>query len=120
MNLNHLHLHVRDLAVAEAFYEHWFGMKSSRRDAQLSFLNDAAGFDLALMEDATAPALPDLFHFGFNLPAATVLALHSRMTAAGVRIIDSLVQEEGFTAFRCADPDGNRIEIYWEAADVPL
>ena len=55
MNLKHLHLHVRDLGVAEGFYRDWFGLAVSRRYDGLTFLTDDDRFDLALMKD-DAPA----------------------------------------------------------------
>ena len=32
----------------------------------------------------------------------------------GERLIAPLAEEEGFVWFRCADPDGHAIEVYWE------
>ena len=46
--------------------------------------------------------------------AAEVEALHARMAAEGVAIRHPLEAEPDFVWFRCADPDGHLIEIYWE------
>jgi catechol 2,3-dioxygenase-like lactoylglutathione lyase family enzyme len=59
--------------------------------------------------------LPSWFHWGFKAEsAAAVRELHDRMEAAGVAIIKALVSEPDLVMFRCADPDGHAIEIYWE------
>jgi catechol 2,3-dioxygenase-like lactoylglutathione lyase family enzyme len=70
MNVEHLHLHVRDRALAEQFYTTWFDMRIARRGECLTFLTDGGGFDLALMEDATPTPMPAWFHFGFRLEGA--------------------------------------------------
>ena len=121
MNLNHLHLHVRDRTAAEAFYERWFGLTVGRRGEYLSFLHDDAGFDLALMDDAAPAPMPAWFHLGFRLADAdAVLTLHDRMRATGVEIVKALYQDEMLASYRCADLDGYAIEIYWEAPNAPL
>ena len=121
MELKHLHIHVRDRAVAEQFYGQWFGLKAARRGKSLTFMNDEAHFDLALMDDRSPQALPPWFHFGFRLPTAEAVAsLHARMNGAGVPIVKPLYQDESLVSYRCADPDGYAIEVYWEAADAQL
>jgi catechol 2,3-dioxygenase-like lactoylglutathione lyase family enzyme len=121
MNLNHLHLHVRDRTAAEAFYERWFGLVVGRRGECLSFLHDDAGFDLALMDDAAPAPMPPWFHLGFRLgEAAAVRTLHDRMRDSGVAIVKPLYQDDTLASYRCADLDGYAIEVYWEAAGAPL
>jgi catechol 2,3-dioxygenase-like lactoylglutathione lyase family enzyme len=115
MNLEHLHLHVRDRAAAERFYLEWFGMRLNRRGERLTFLTDESGFDLALMDDASPQTMPPWFHFGFRPgTGAAVVALHDRMTKAGVPMVRRLYQDESMVSFRCRDPDGYAIEVYWE------
>jgi catechol 2,3-dioxygenase-like lactoylglutathione lyase family enzyme len=121
MNLNHLHLHVRDRVAAEAFYGRWFGLRVRRRGACLSFLHDDAGFDLALMDDTAPAPMPAWFHLGFRLgDADAVLTLHERMRANGVEFVKPLYQDETLVSYRCADLDGHAIEVYWEAPGAPL
>jgi hypothetical protein len=36
------------------------------------------------------------------------------MGEAGATITEALVEEEDLVFFRCADPDGYSIEVYWE------
>ena len=121
MKLAHLHLHVRDRAAAEAFYASWFGMSAARRGSSLTFMTDDAGFELALMEDRDPASMPSWFHFGYRLPSPqAVVDLHRRMSAAGVPVRKALFEDASLVSFRCADPDGYAIEIYWEAPGAPL
>ena len=57
MELNHLHLHVRDLARSEAFYGRHFGLREKWRGEGMVFLEDGAGFDLALVAAEELEAL---------------------------------------------------------------
>ena len=121
MELKHLHLHVRDRAVAEQFYAQWFHLTVARRGESLTFMNDEANFELALMDDPVPDALPAWFHFGFRLTTAEAVAsLHQKMNVGGVPIIKPLYQDESLISYRCVDPDGHAIEVYWEAKGAPL
>jgi catechol 2,3-dioxygenase-like lactoylglutathione lyase family enzyme len=121
MNLRHLHLHVRDRVAAEAFYTDWLGMKIGRRGESLTFMTDDAGFDLALMNDSAPQPMPGWFHFGYRLANANAVRdVHRRMTESQVTIRKELYEDEYLVSFRCADPDGYCIEIYWEAENGPL
>ena len=115
MNLTHLHLHVHDVARARRFYEEYFGLRVHVWHGEILFMRDAAGFDLALAPSAAVPPLPDWLHFGFRLAdAESVRALYRRLVAAAVPVVHALVDESDFVSFRCADPDGYTIEVYWE------
>lgn len=121
MELKHLHIHVRDRNVAERFYRQWFGLTVARRGASLTFMNDEAKFDLALMDDPSPHALPPWFHFGFRLATAEAVAtLHERMSVARVSIVKPLYKDESLVSYRCLDPDGHGIEVYWEAEAASL
>jgi catechol 2,3-dioxygenase-like lactoylglutathione lyase family enzyme len=117
MKLRHLHLHVRDRSRAEGFYRDWFGMRLAHHGSERTFMTDEAGFDLALMDDATPVALPSWFHFGYRLQSSdAVVTLHDRMVKADVRIARPLYTDPDLVSFRCADPDGYAVEIYWQRA----
>lgn len=119
MNLKHLHLHVRNRPASEAFYAAWLGMSVARRGECLTFLTDEDGFDLALMDDDQPGSMPSWFHFGYRLPSAgAVVELHRRMGEFGIAILKPLYQDQSLVSFRCADPDGYAIEVYWEAPDA--
>jgi catechol-2,3-dioxygenase len=120
MNLKHLHLHVRHRPAAEAFYATWLGMTVARRGESLTFMSDDDGFDLALMDDAAPAPMPAWFHFGCRLPTSqAVVETHRRMSEAGIPIRKALYEDDSLVSFRCADPDGYSIEIYWEADRGP-
>jgi catechol 2,3-dioxygenase-like lactoylglutathione lyase family enzyme len=115
MNLNHLHLQVRSTERAAAFYTRHFGLHEFMRHGEVVFLRDAAGMDLALAPSEVPPPMPPWFHFGFRQgSAAEVEALHTALIADGAPIAEPLEQGAGFAAFRCRDPDGYLVEVYWE------
>jgi len=115
MDITHLHLHVRDRSRAEAFYRQWFGLRTLRSGNAITFMEGDRDFLLALMGDADAAPLPPWFHFGVKRDTAQqVREMLAAMTAAGVPIVKPLCDDETLTSFRCADPDGHAIEVYWE------
>ena len=113
--INHLHLHVRSVDRARAFYTDYFGLHDHVWHGEILFMRDANdGLDLALAPAETLDAFPPWFHFGFRLDAPDdVRALHARMTRDGVEST-ALEQLPDFVVFRCRDPDGYQIEVYWE------
>ena len=116
MKIKHLHLHVRDRATSEKFYEEWLGLHVTRRFESLTFMGDGDGFDLALAEDKSLKGMPEWFHFGTRLTSAdAVRDLFERMRAAAIPIGKDLYRDDSITSFRCTDPDGYAIEVYWEA-----
>lgn len=113
MALNHLHLHVADIARSRAFYEAFFGFREDTWHGPILFLADETGFQLALAPGPVEP-MPSWWHFGFRLPsAADVQALGERLAAAGHEIADA-GDDDDFVWRRVSDPDGYRIEVYWE------
>ena len=115
MDLNHLHLHVGDIERARKFYETYLEFREQVRHGRILFLRNPHGFDLALAPEAQKETFPDWFHFGFRLDSGdSVRALHGRMKSDGVTIGKPLYEDKELVSFQCADPDGHRIEIYWE------
>lgn len=118
MDLNHLHLHVADVDRARAFYETYFRFRFHVMHGSILFLRNAEGFDLALAPAGSEEIepFPVWFHFGFRLAsAALVRAAFRKMRAGGVRIRDDgLTDDRDLVSFRCYDPDGHGIEVYWE------
>lgn len=115
MELNHLHLHVRDVGVSRSFYETHLRLTEKVRYGDLLFLRDESGFDLALMLDESPAAMPPWFHFGCRLASASaVRATYESMRQAGVTIRKALYEDPELVSFTCEDPDGYAIEIYWE------
>jgi catechol 2,3-dioxygenase-like lactoylglutathione lyase family enzyme len=119
MQINHLHLKVGSVDRARAFYGRFFGLTDFVWRGDMLFMRDAAGMDLALAPAAAVEPMPSWFHFGFRLgDAASVMALHDTMAAAGVRMSAPLTTDGDLTFFRCADPDDYAIEVYWEPDPV--
>jgi catechol 2,3-dioxygenase-like lactoylglutathione lyase family enzyme len=57
---------------------------------------------------------PAFLHAGFRVATPDeVRALLARMEADGVTIVER-DEEPAYAAFKCLDPDGHRIEVYWE------
>ena len=115
MDVNHLHLHVGDLARSERFYTTYLGFRRHVRHGDIIFLRNGDGFDLALAPEPGAADVPDWFHFGCRLASAEeVRAVHARMTADGVDLRRQLVDDADLVSFRAVDPDGYGVEVYWE------
>jgi catechol 2,3-dioxygenase-like lactoylglutathione lyase family enzyme len=114
MQLNHLHLHVADVARAAAFYGRAFGLTEHVWRDDILFLRDDAGMDLALAPGEPGE-LPAWFHFGFRLESPdAVRDLHARLASDAVPFSAPLSEAPDFVWFRCRDPDGHDIEVYWE------
>ena len=114
-DLNHLHLHVRDVERSQRFYASWFGFRAHARYDDIQFVRNADDFDLALAPDADPEAFPPWFHFGFRLSSRDdVRTLYERMAAEGVPMREPLSEEGDLIWFRCLDPDGYLLEVYWE------
>jgi catechol 2,3-dioxygenase-like lactoylglutathione lyase family enzyme len=114
MDLNHLHLHVRNVDRSKNFYESHFGFRERVRHGNILFLRNTSGFDLALVPDRMTLSFPEWFHFGFRLASArAVHTLHGHMSSKGVQVQD-IEEYPGYMTFRCTDPDGYGIEVYWE------
>jgi Glyoxalase/Bleomycin resistance protein/Dioxygenase superfamily len=99
------------------FYETYFGFDSAGArhypDGTV-IVRNTQGFDLALHPGDPPEWLPAFVHFGFQLPDAdAVRALLARMEADEVLILERW-DEPGYVAFKCLDPDGWRVEAYWE------
>jgi catechol 2,3-dioxygenase-like lactoylglutathione lyase family enzyme len=120
MNINHLHLKVRSVDRARAFYARYFGLADHVWHGDMLFLRDGAGMDLALAPAAEAEPLPAWFHFGFRLESAVAVTdLHRALADGGATITQPLTAEPDFVFFRCQDPDGHAIEVYWEPILTP-
>ena len=76
-------------------------------------VRNADGFDLALHLAEHIEPLPAFLHAGFMAAGpADVRMLMERMEGDGIPIVER--NDEAYTAFKCLDPDGHRIEVYWE------
>lgn len=117
MRLNHLNLRVADPAMCRDFYVTHFGFRPAFEAEGGFFLRSDDGFLLALVPPADHRPLPDGFHVGFGTTSpAEVTELHSRLHTAGVSAtaVDDHRPEEDYVTFRCWDPDGTEVEVFWD------
>ncbi len=79
-------------------------------------VRDDDGFDLALHPAAGLRDRSGFLHFGFSMSdPASVRELRTRMEHDGVRVVEH-DDEPGLVSFKCLDPDGWRVEVYWESS----
>jgi catechol 2,3-dioxygenase-like lactoylglutathione lyase family enzyme len=119
VTLRHLGLPVMDSDRSLSFYATYLGFDpatASRYPDGTTIVRDADGFDLAL-HPAAEPRPPEGFlHCGFRAGAPEeVHALRERMEADGVPVVER-DDEPDLVSFKCLDPDGWRVEVYWERA----
>jgi catechol 2,3-dioxygenase-like lactoylglutathione lyase family enzyme len=122
MHLNHIGLPVRDLQHSRQFYSAYFGFDpatAQEYEDGTVIIHNADGFDLALHPVGRVEPSPAFFHSGFRATApADVRALMERMEADRVTIVERN-DEAAYVAFKCLDPNGHRIEVYWEPPRAP-
>ncbi|WP_165825654.1 VOC family protein [Actinomycetospora cinnamomea] len=111
-------LPVRDAERSVAFYASHFGFDpatATTHDDGTVIVRNRDAFDLALHPDAgVAAPLHPFLHVGFRLTDAdAVRAVLADLRAAGAEIVEEW-DEPGYVALKCADPDGHRVEVYWE------
>lgn len=118
MRLNHLGLPVRDQQRSLEFYQAYFGFDPAtmqRYPDGTVIVRDADGFDLALHPGEPPDPFPAFLHFGFSLSGPDrVRDLRAVLDAAGVPVVE-WHDEPDHVSFKCLDPDGWRVEAYWDA-----
>ena len=117
MNIGHLGLPVHDHDRSLRFYATYFGFDPATARTYPDgtvIVRNADRFDLALHPSSETPSPSTFFHFGFAMPDAdAVHALRARLEGDGVPITERDDDPE-LVSFKCLDPDGWRIEVYWE------
>jgi catechol 2,3-dioxygenase-like lactoylglutathione lyase family enzyme len=119
VDLNHLNLRVRDPEACRAFYERHFGFRPAFEADGGWFLRNDEGFLLALLPADPHRPLPPGVHIGFGLDdPVTVGRLHADVAATGARVssLDDHRPTEAYVTFRCWDPDGTEVEVFWGPA----
>lgn len=119
MRFNHLGLSVRDERRSQQFYSAFFGFDLATAQWYADgtvIIRNADGFDLALHPAEQIKPPPVFLHDGFKAAGhADVCTLMDRMEADGITIVER-DDEPAYTGFKYLDPDGHRIEVYWEPA----
>lgn len=117
MYLGHLGLPVRDYERSLAFYAAHFGFDPATARTYADgtvIVRNADRFDLALHPTTDEINAPAFLHFGFAMPGPDeVRGLEAKLRESGVTIVEH-DEEPGLISFKCLDPDGWRIEVYWE------
>jgi catechol 2,3-dioxygenase-like lactoylglutathione lyase family enzyme len=118
VRLRHLGLPVRDHERSLRFYATYFGFDPATAQTYPDgtvIVRDADRFDLALHPAHEPPPPSTFLHFGFAMPNAdTVRNLRDRLERDGVPVVER-DDEPDLVSFKCLDPDGWRVEVYWEA-----
>jgi catechol 2,3-dioxygenase-like lactoylglutathione lyase family enzyme len=118
MDLNHLNLRVRDAEACRDFYQEHFEFHPAFEADGGYFVKNTDGFTLALIPVEVHQSLPDGFHIGFGAADADdVFARQGTLARAGVPVgeVADHRPEEDYVTFRCWDPDGTEVEVFWEA-----
>lgn len=117
MELRHLGLPVRDCDRSLRFYARYFGFDPATARSYpdgTTIVRNADGFDLALHPVAEVSGHVGFLHFGFALPdPAAVRDLRNLIDQDAVPVVE-MDDEPGLVSFKCLDPDGWRVEVYWE------
>lgn len=119
MHLWHLGLPVRDLEASLRFHATYFGFDPATARSYPDgtvIVRNADRFDLALHPATDDTPGASFLHFGFTVSdAKAVRALAARLDADGVPVVER-DDEPRLVSFKCLDPDGWRVEVYWESS----
>jgi catechol 2,3-dioxygenase-like lactoylglutathione lyase family enzyme len=123
MRLNHLDLHVPDVAAARDFFVDIFGLTvvETRGQDGLAILNDDAGLELILSRPIekfggadTLTAGVNTYHVGFILPERDqVDAVYQRLVAAGFEAWHEPRAIRGGWLFYAMGPGRILVEVGW-------
>jgi catechol 2,3-dioxygenase-like lactoylglutathione lyase family enzyme len=119
MRFAHMGISVADQGRSRRFYERYFGFDPDQAriypDGTL-ILRDADGFAFALRPGSGAPN-DEFLHFGYSCTDTDqVRALRERLLAAGETSMED-EDTESFVTVKVIDPDGYRVEVFWEDLD---
>jgi predicted esterase/catechol 2,3-dioxygenase-like lactoylglutathione lyase family enzyme len=125
LQVSGVHLKVRDMDQAIAFYVRFLGMGLVERTGKTyAFLTNNHSHHVIALQNVGAraprcePEGTGLFCVSFEVPDQYTFAkMYQKLTAAGIRatLTDHLIN----WAMYFQDPDGNGIEIYWDTRELP-
>ncbi len=115
MNLNHVHLGTKNIKNSVEFYSSVFGFKKKFDHPPGVFLENKAGFLIAIDPVDELPNFPSWYHLGFCLGTEKeALDMYQKCKTLNVKIVRDIMHEQSqFASFFIADPDGNKLEISW-------
>jgi len=120
MRLNHLDLHVPDVAATTGFFTRYLGLThiDTRANGGFAILSDGHGLELALSHAIEKFGTKDqsgelvTYHIGFIVPdRATVDATHAAMVAGGVTLVHAPREIRGGYLFYVHAPGNVLVEI---------
>lgn len=130
MRLNHLDLHVPDVAAARDFFVDVFGLKTieTRGRDGLVILNDDAGLELILSRPVEkfggADAISvgaNTYHIGFLLPERELVdASYARLIGSGYEAQHEPRAIRGGWLFYAVGPGRILVEVAWRPTTVPI
>ncbi len=113
-DLNHLNLNVRDLERSRRFYCDVLGMRLKWEREDMLFLR-CGETDVGIMQ--REPVHVDSIHFGFRLGSpAEVDAWAEHLARHQATIEHAPFERDGGRVLFARDPDGYRLEFYYDAA----
>lgn len=115
LNLNHIHIGTKNIIKSQRFFEDYLGFRKKEDHGDGVFLDNDAGFLIAIDPVDQVPQLPSWFHFGFCLEdPKEVKLIYDKMKEGGVAFARDY-KEFGNDAvsFFCLDPDGYKYEVSW-------
>lgn len=114
--LTHIGLSVRDVERSFRFYREVFGAREIWREAtQIQFQTPGCKDCVALEEGKGSPKMGGVTHFGFRLrDAADLDAAVAAVEKAGGKVLERGEFAPGEPYAFVADPDGYRVEIWYE------
>ncbi len=123
--IGHAHLKVRDLDRAAAFYTKYFSLEFVERvgDSYVFLTGGEFHHEIALQNVGAYAPQParegvGLYHIAFEVPDKISFAnAYKALTDAGIKV--ALVDHCISWAMYFDDPDGNGLEIYWDARNEP-
>lgn len=115
MTLNHVHLGSKNVKSSVDFYSSVFGFKKKFDHGEGVFIENAAGFLIAIDPTDEIPVLPSWFHLGFCLKSESeALSMYNKCRELKVKVARDLMhQQNEFASFFITDPDGYKIEVSW-------
>jgi predicted enzyme related to lactoylglutathione lyase len=122
MDLNHLHIAAPDVDATVDFYQKYFDFhKKQKLESGSYFIYNRKGFMMAVVKCEARAEMPKWYHHGFRLPSIEdVEQLYDRLKREGQTITEELEKYDDFVVFRCQDPGGFVLEVYWAPGALEL